>query len=125
MFHLPESSTLQCKLLNQPVSYKEQEDAKIIRASMDFDLDQHKISVSYPYTKDIDKIFSPENSNKFIAERMAKNLKKSLKGDGLLTTYTENFLDMEARGAIKELSPQEMEKWEADGNPINYCSHHV
>ena len=115
----------QCKLLNQPVSYKEQEDAKIIRASMNFDLDQHKISVSYPYTKDIDKIFSPENSNKFIAERMAKNLKKSLKGDGLLTTYTENFLDMEARGAIKELSPQEMEKWEVDGNPINYCSHHA
>ena len=115
----------QCKLLNQPVSYKEQEDAKIIRASMEFDLDQHKISVSYPYTKDVDKIFSPDNSNKFIAEKMAKNLKKSLKGDGLLSTYTENFLDMEARGAIKELSPQEMEKWEAEGNPINYCSHHA
>ena len=115
----------QCKLLNQPISYKEQEDAKVIRNSMNFDLDQHKISVSYPYTKDINKIFSPENSNKFIAERMAKNLKKSLKGDGLLYTYTDNFIDMETRGAIKELTPQEMEKWEAEGNPINYCSHHA
>ena len=115
----------QCKLLNQPSSYKEQEEAKVIRASMNFDLDQHKVSVSYPYTKNIDKIFSPENSNKFIAERMANNLRKSLKGDGLLTTYTESFLDMEARGAIRELTPQEMEKWEAEGNPINYCSHHA
>ena len=41
---------------------------------------------------------------------MAKNLKKSLKGDGLLSTYTDNFIDMETRGAIKELTPQEMEK---------------
>ena len=56
---------------------------------------------------------------------MAKNLYRSLKRDGLLETYTENFLDMEARGAIKELSPEEMEDWESEGNPINYCSHHA
>ena len=115
----------QCKLLNQPISFKEQEDAKVIRNSMNFNLDEHKISVNYPYTKNVDQIFSPENSNKFIAERMAKNLKKSLKGDGLLYTYTDNFLDMEARGAIKELTTHEMEEWEAKGNPINYCSHHA
>ena len=115
----------QCKLLNQPISYREQEDGKVIRSSMKFDLDQHKISVSYPYTKNINRIFSPENSNRFIAERMAKSLKKSLTVDGLLYTYTDNFIDMETRGAIKELTPQEMEKWESEGNPINYCSHHA
>ena len=115
----------QCKLLNQPQSFKEQEEAKVIRASMNFDLDNKHISVSYPYTKDIDKVFTPELSNRFIAEKMAKNLKKSLQKDGLLETYTESFLDMEARGAIKELTPEEMEKWENEGNPINYCSHHA
>ena len=115
----------QCKLLNHPVSFKEQEEGKVIKNSMTFDLEKNKIEVNYPYTKNIKEIFSPANSNKFTAERMAKNLKNSLKRDGLLETYTENFLDMEARGAIRELSPEEMEKWEADGNPINYCSHHA
>ena len=115
----------QCKLLNHPISYKEQEEGKVIKNSMSFDLEKNKIRVSYPYTKDIKKIFSPANSNKFIAERMAKNLKNSLKRDGLLETYTENFMDMESRGAIRELSPEEMQKWEDDENPINYCSHHA
>merc|ERR1712218_29706 len=92
---------------------------------MKFDLENKHISVASPYTKDIDKVFTPEFSNKFIAEKMAKNLKKSLQKDGLLETYTESFLDMEARGAIKELTPEEMERWENEGNPINYCSHHA
>ena len=115
----------QCKLLNQPVSFKEQEEGKIIKESMIFDKENQKISVSYPYNKGMEEKFTPANSNKFVAEKMAKNLYRSLKRDGLLETYTENFLDMEARGAIKELSPEEMEDWESEGNPINYCSHHA
>ena len=34
-------------------------------------------------------------------------------------------MDMEARGAIKELTDEEMEQWESKGNPVNYCSHHA
>ena len=115
----------QCKLLNQPVTFKEQEEGKVIRASMNFDQSAQKISVSYPYNKDVDTIFAPDKSNKFIAEKMANTLKRSLKKDGLLETYTENFMDMEARGAIKELTDEEMEQWESKGNPVNYCSHHA
>ena len=115
----------QCKLLNQPISFKEQEEGKLIKESMIFDKIARKIYVSYPYSKGLDEKFSPAYSNKDVAEKMAKNLKRSLKKDGLLETYTENFLDMEARGAIKELSPEEMNDWESEGNPINYCSHHA
>ena len=115
----------QCKLMNQPLSFKEQVEAEVIKNSMKFDLNGHTISVAYPYNTDIDKIFAPEHSNKFVAEKMARNLKSSLKRDGLLETYTDNFLDMESRGAIKELSDEEMQKWESEGNPINYCSHHA
>ena len=114
----------QCKLLNQPISYKEQEEAKIIKSTMTFDRKGRKITVEYPYLRNVEKIFSPENSNRYIAEKMAKSLFKSLKRDGLLETYTENFLDMENRGAIKELTPEEIEEWESKGNPVNYCSHH-
>ena len=115
----------QCKLLNHPITFKEQEEGKIIRNSMEFDLKKGEIRVSYPYMKTIDEKFSPQHSNKFIAEKMAQNLKRSLTKDGLLKTYTENFLDMESRGAIRELTNEEMTEWEANGNPINYCSHHA
>ena len=115
----------QCKLLNHPITFKEQEEGKIIRNSMEFDLKKGEIRVSYPYMKTIDEKFSPQHSNKFIAEKMAQNLRRSLTKDGLLKTYTENFLDMESRGAIRELTNEEMTEWEANGNPINYCSHHA
>ena len=115
----------QCKLMNQPLTFKEQEEGKVIRASMNFDQESQKVSVCYPYNKDVDTVFAPEKSNKFIAEKMANNLLRSLKKDGLLETYTENFIDMEARGAIKELTEEEMEQWESQGNPVNYCSHHA
>ena len=52
-------------------------------------------------------------------------MKKSLQKDGLLETYTESFLEYETRGAIRELTEEEMKDWEAKGNPINYCSHHA
>ena len=110
--------------MNQPVTFKEQEEGKVIRASMNFDQSAQKISVSYPYNKDVDTIFAPDKSNKFIAEKMANTLKRSLKKDGLLETYTENFMDMEARGAIKELTDEEMEQWESkDAQSLSESSH--
>ena len=114
----------QCKLMNQPLSFKEQEEGKIIKNSMTFDLDKKEVHVSYPYMKNIDEIFKPEKSNRFVAERMALNLVKSLNRDNLLQPYTKDFMDMERRGAIRELTEQEMNEWESQGNPINYCSHH-
>ena len=55
---------------------------------------------------------------------MASNLKRSLSRDGLLESYTESFIDMEKRGAIRELTQSEMDQWEARGGPVNFCSHH-
>ena len=48
---------------------------------MTFDLKGRKITVEYPYLRNVEKIFSPENSNRYIAEKMAKSLFKSLKRD--------------------------------------------
>ena len=115
----------QCLLLNQPLSYKEQEEGKMIKNSMTFDLEKGEIHVSYPHLKNIDEIFPPGKTNKSLAEKMAKNLKKSLIRDNLLDRYTEEFMAMEDRGAIRELSQEEMQEWESKGNPINYASHHA
>ena len=62
-------------------------------------------------SKDVDTISSPDESNKFIAEKMANKLKRALKKDGLLETYTDNFVHMEARGAEKEPTEEETEFW--------------
>ena len=115
----------QCNLLNQPSSYREQTEGKLIKESMIFDQEKKQITVSYPFLKDVNKIFAPENSNRYIAEKLAVNLRKSLTKDKLLEVYTESFLDMEKRQAIRELTEGEMKEWEAAGNPINYCSHHL
>ena len=114
-----------CLQMNLPLTFKEQEEGKLIRSSMTFDKPNKEIRVSYPYNPKIDEVFSPKNTNKPLAERMAQNLFKSLIKDNLLETYTENFIDMEKRGAIRELTEEEMAEWETNGNPVNYCSHHA
>ena len=114
-----------CKYLNQPLSYIEQEEAKIIKASMIFNYDEKTVNVSYPYLKDPFIVFPPDKSNKSLAEKMAKNLKRSLDKDGLTSLYTDNFMDMLHRGVIKELTFNACKTWEDGGNPINYCSHHA
>ena len=114
-----------CLQMNLPLTFKEQEEGKLIRSSMTFDKPNKEIRVCYPYNPKIDEVFSPKNTNKPLAERMAQNLFKSLIKDNLLETYTENFIDMEKRGAIRELTEEEMAEWETNGNPINYCSHHA
>ena len=115
----------QCKLLTQPVSFKEQEEAKLIKQSMEFDYENKEVRASYPYIKDPAKVFPPDQSNYKLASKLATNLKRSLTRDHLLLEYQSNWDDMIKRGVIRELSKEEMESWESAGNPTNYCSHHA
>ena len=114
-----------CKLLSQPISYKEQQEAKLISNSMTFDYEKKEVRIAYPYLRNMREVFPPERSNEQIARKMAMNLKKGLIRDGILADYTDHFLDMESRGVIRELSQEEISEWEAGGNPVNYCSHHA
>ena len=114
-----------CSALTNPTSYKEQEEGKMLRNSMEFDYDNKEIRVSYPPLKDLEQVFHPSESNKKLATKMANNLRKSLVKDKILTEYTDNFLDMESRGVVRELSLQEMKDWEGSEKPVNYCSHHA
>ena len=115
----------QCSFLNQPISWKEQEEGMLIRKSMVFDYEKKEVRVSYPYIKDPSHVFPPDKSNYSIALKLAINLKRSLIRDGLLEEYNENWNDMLNRKVIRELSDEEMRSWEEGGNPINYASHHA
>ena len=114
-----------CKLLTQPISFKEQEEAKLIKQSIDFDYEKKEIRVSYPYLKDPRKIFPPDQTNYKLALKLCNNLKNSLTRDGLISEYQSNWDEMTARGVIRELSDEEIVTWEQSGNPVNYCSHHA
>ena len=116
----------QCRVLNMPITFREQEESEVIRNTLTFDYENKEVRVTYPYLRNIWEIFAPNKTNRPLAEKMAITLKKSLEKDNLLHEYTENsFLEMEGRGAIRELSQEEMDEWESAGNPINYCSHHA
>ena len=116
----------QCKILNMPITYKEQQEGELIRNSITFDYNKKEVRITYPYQKNVNELFAPNKSNRHLAEKMAITLRKSLDKDNLLLDYTENsFLDMERRGAIRELSRKEIIEWESAGGPVNYCSHHA
>ena len=114
-----------CKLLNLPISFQEQQDAILIKESMKFDFENKSVSVSYPYIKNPVEVFPPEKTNKPLATKLARNLKRSLDKDGLTKIYTEQFEDMLNRGVLIKLSDEACRRWEADHGPVNYVSHHA
>ena len=122
---LKASACKECSYLTHPQSIKEQQEAKIIRNSMKYDDKENNIKVSYPYLKDPKLIFPPEKTNKPTAEKMAITLKRGLERDKLMNEYTEAFMAMEERNAIKELTEEEMLRWESKGGAVNYASHHA
>ena len=109
-----------CKMLTSPYSFKEAADAQLCQNSIFFDEEKKETRVEYQYKGNINEKFHRKNTNVLLAEKMAKRLKASLNKEEL-DAYTEAFLDMEARGVIREISPQEDKDWTG---PINYCSHH-
>ena len=114
-----------CALLNAPISFKEQEEGKMIKKSMVFDYSKKEVRVSYPHLRNPRKIFPPDQSNYKLASKLAYNLKRSLDRDRMYDEYQSNWNDMIQRGVLRELTPQEMKSWEDSGNPVNYCSHHA
>ena len=111
-----------CKTLTQPLSYQEQIEGELIRTNMKFDLKKGEIKVTYPFLKDVDRIFSDPQANKALAEKMCYNLRRSLTKDNLLDQYTDAWSDMLQRKAIREISNDEISKWTG---PVNYVSHHA
>ena len=109
-----------CKMLTNPISFKEAADAQLCQNSIFFDETKKETRVEYQYKGDIDSVFHRKHTNINLAEKLAKRLKTSLTKDEL-DAYTDAFLDMEQRGVIREITPEEDKDWTG---PINYCSHH-
>ena len=113
-----------CQKLSSPQSYREQEDAKLIRSKMHMDFERHEVHAEFPFIQDPDQVFHPRNSNRNLVEKMQRNLIKGLKKEGKLAAYTAAFHEQIERGVVKELTQDEINEWDSAGNPINYISHH-
>ena len=114
-----------CKNMESPASYKDQEESKLIKSHTHCDFENHKVTVTFPWLEDPYKVFSPQNSNKAIVEKMAKNLMNSLKKDNKLEAYTDVFAEAVERGVYQEISDEEVDAWDRSQNPSNYVSHHL
>ena len=113
-----------CKHLETPMSFREQEEAELIRANVKVDFDNHKVTASFPWLVDPKEVFHPSKSNKGAVEKQARGLIKSLRRDGTLLEYTKAFYEQVERGAVREVPESEVEAWDNAGNPVNWVSHH-
>ena len=113
-----------CQKLETPMSFREQEDAKLIRSKMHMDFENNEVHAEFPFIEDPSKVFHPSKTNRNLVEKMQKNLLRSLKKEGKLKDYTAAFHDQVERGVVRELTQEEIDSWEAAGNPINYIGHH-
>ena len=113
-----------CSHLETPMSFKEQEEAELIRANVKVDFDNHKVTASFPWLVDPKEVFAPSKSNRGPVEKQARNLIKSLRRDSSLAEYTSAFFEQVERGAVREVPDSEVEAWDRGGNPVNWVSHH-
>ena len=106
------------------MSFKEQEEAELIRANVKVDFDNHKVTASFPWLVDPKEVFHPSKSNRAAVEKQARGLIKSLRRDGTLKEYAQAFYEQVERGAVREVPDSEVEAWDNAGNPVNWVSHH-
>ena len=113
-----------CQKLETPMSFREQEDGKLIRSKMHMDFENHEVHAEFPFIEDPSEVFHPSKTNRNLVEKMQKNLIKGLKKEDKLKDYTTAFHEQVERGVVRELTQEEIDEWNAAGNPINYIGHH-
>ena len=99
------------------MSRKQQAELRLIEESVTIDKDLQKVEVKYPAIKDFGVL--TDNREQVIAR--AKSLEKRLLRTGMKEKYDGQLKDFIARGAIVEMSDEEMKEY--DG-PVNYIDHH-
>ena len=112
-----------CNLLSRPTSLKDMREIELVKKNIFFDKKNQMVTCEYPATfSSFRELFPPHLSNHFQAKRISASLLKSLRKDGDLADFDKVFRKYIEEGIIRELSIQEMEKWEEDGNCVNYIS---
>ena len=96
-----------------------QEEAELALLKQGIRLDQEKgeMQVKYPFIRDPRCLAD----NRHVAIAMAAKLEARLGKSGLLEQYNEEFQKFIERGAIVEVTSEELRGWEG---PMQYISHH-
>ena len=95
----------------------QQEEPRLIESLMVLAADRKMIVAEYPIIKDPNML--TDNRKQAISIQMG--IEKSLKKSGQTDAYNEGFKRMIARGCIREIPHDELDKWKGG---INYISHH-
>ena len=112
-----------CNLLSRPTSLKDMREIELVKKHIYFDKENRMVMCEYPATfSSFRELFPPHLSNHFQARRISASLLKSLKKDGDLEEFDKTFRKYIEEGIIRELSSQEMEEWEKEGNCVNFIS---
>ena len=112
-----------CNLLSKPTSLKDMREIELVKKNIYFDKKNRMVTCEYPATfSSFRELFPPHLSNHFQARKISASLLKSLKKDGDLEEFDKVFRKYIEEGIIRELSSEEMEKWEEDGNCVNFIS---
>ena len=111
------STCKSCSVRAQDMTRREQEELGLIENNIHVDLDQNKVMFRYPLVKDPTLL----TDNRSQARAMALGLEKRLKIRNELDEYNCEMAGFVARGVLRQISGEEMSKWEG---PINYVSHH-
>ena len=112
-----------CNMLAKPTSLKDLREIELVKKNIHFDKKIGMVTCEYvPTFSEWNKLFPPHLSNHHQAQRIAASLLKSLKKDGDLKDFDATFRKYIEEGIIRELSKQEMEHWEQQGNCVNYIS---
>ena len=109
-----------CSYRGMMISREEEEVVKRVEESIKYDEKNQRVSVSYPWTEDVCKL--TDNVKQAIG--CQKSLEDRLSKNGEMKFYNEELKKFWDRGAIVNLSREEIESYEATGGPVNYVSHH-
>ena len=107
----------ECSFRGMMISREKEAVVKRVEDSLIYDAETHKVSVSYPWTQDIQKLSS--NVDQVIAFQSSIE-KKLLKDPIMMEAYNLELQKFVDRGALVKLTQKELEDY--DG-PVSYVSH--
>ena len=106
-----------CPVVGHTCSFKEEQDWKLIRENLEYDVAHQCWVTSYPWL--VDPSTLPNNYHAALAT-LRKTEQTLSKDKQWVETYQRQMKDMLDRGVARKLSEEELQKW---SGPLFYISH--
>ena len=110
-----------CNHFRTGLTREEQDIVAIVDAGLHLDTEKCVLTAQYPVNDNINLL---RNNYHQAAKRQA-SLERSLFRRDAMEQYNANFRDVLSRGAIVEVSREDLRRYEAMGNPVHFIGHHA